>query len=101
MGKCYIGCLIHEVRGDYYIRLNPDRTMNGQNLCNTIYGTFELDGQSFVFTSLGGTKVGCFEETASFFDENIRKVYRYLIDENARLRLYYAEREYFRFSIMR
>lgn len=87
--------------GDYHIRLNPDRTMSGQNLCNTIYGTFELDGQSFVFTSFGGTEVGCFEEAASFFNENIRKVNRYLIDENARLRLYYSESEYFRFRMMR
>ena len=67
---------------------------------NTIYGTFELDGQSFVFTSLGGSKAGCFDDTALFFDENIRKVSGYLIDENARLRLYYSGSEYLRFRTM-
>ena len=86
--------------GDYYIRLNPDLTMRGKNLCNTINGTYELDGQSFRFTSFGGTKLGCFEEAASFFDENMRKVYRYLIDDKARLRLYYTDSEYFRFRTM-
>ena len=81
----------------YIICLSSDHAMSGTNLCNTIYGTFELDGQSFTFTSYGGSEVLCVGETAQFFDENMQKVYRYLIDENARLRLYYSESEYLRF----
>ena len=82
---------------DYYITLTADNTMKGKSRCNIIYGTFSCDGLSFKFTSFGGTKMGCFVEPAMSFYDNLPNVSRYVIDKDARLRLYYSDNEFFRF----
>ena len=80
---------------DYCINLNYDGTMEGNSLCNTIYGTYTFDEQSFRFTTFGGTKEDCVEPAMPFC-ENLSKVSRYVLDEKGFLRLYYSDSEYLR-----
>ena len=85
---------------DYFITLTADSTMQGRSLCNTIYGKFECDGQSFRFTSFGGTKVGCqseIENPESSFFNTLPKVSRYSIGKDSQLRLYYADDRFCQF----
>ena len=85
---------------DYFITLSADSTMQGRSLCNIIYGKFECDGQSFRFTSFGGTKMGCqseLENPESSFFNTLPKVSRYSIGKDSRLRLYYTEDRFCQF----
>ena len=75
----------------------PDGTMIGYTSVNEWRCQYKVNGNEFLFTLFGGTKVCEEDKESQFISEWLSKVSRYELDEAGDLLLYYSDTERFQF----